>query len=274
MTTLFTATLELARILGPVRDGTTTSNGTTTTAIDSVIAEPNDYYNNGTIWVAAHTHLTSSEAARARVVSDYNSTTKTLTFEALAVQVDSGVSYSAANEKFPLWMLKQSIRQALREIGPVMCETTFVSTGAETYLAASCAAIDKRILQVWEAKETSAPYNWVLHRRWVANSYGAAGARELNFWEGSRPESGNTIRVIYADDPAEPSADSDEINGQVSLHLLLWTAAVYILNWRLSVTKTDEPETKTRLEQATQNRAMAQMRNKVNLAAVSSIGRW
>lgn len=281
--TQYDATLDLARILGMVRDGVTTAVGSTTTVIDSLVPEPNDWYNNGTIWVAAHTSM-NTEAAKAKVITDYASSTHTFTTEAFEVGVGSGVSYSAANEKFPLWLLRQCVRSAIVEIGSVVSEKTFTSDGSQVYyaytysggayVAATAVEIDEQILSVEVAQADEEPYNWQPVRRWQSVPYLDDGHKGIMFFEGAEPQSGRLIRLIYAAPAASPSADTDEINPQIHPDLLKWSAAVYAWRYRLGRVRNDEPEAPDKLKEAVGMAGQMAYRHRIGRPPLSGLARW
>ena len=289
--TLYDATLDLARLLGPVRDGAATSVGTTTTVIDTQIAEPNDWYNDGTIWVAAHSAYLSQEdpaptdeVDKARVISDYASATHTLTFAALTVPPPSGTNYSATNKKFPLFLLKQAVRQAVREIGPVALEKTFESDGSQTYyaytwngsayVAGAAAEIDERIARIEISSQADEPRDWKLHRGWMVEPYRTNGHKQLVFFPGKEPASGQTIRLIYLAEHAAPVNDDDVIDAQIHPDYLMWVASVYAWRWRLGMVREDEPEAPERLKEAQAMAAQMAYKHRISRTALSSFGRW
>jgi len=74
MTTLASATLELARLVTDVITGVATG-GSGTTLLDTARTEVDDYLTNGTIWF-----LSGNNAGKSALISDWDLATKTFTF--------------------------------------------------------------------------------------------------------------------------------------------------------------------------------------------------
>ena len=99
MTTLFDATLALAKILTTVPEGTATGGGTTT-LVDSSRTEPVDHFNDGTIWFKSGNNIGLSTK-----VTDY-AANGTFTHATLGANVATD-TYAAAQE---LELLRQGVK--------------------------------------------------------------------------------------------------------------------------------------------------------------------
>ncbi len=277
---LIDATLDLARALSVVHDGITTSDaGANANLIDNLVTEPDDWYNGGTVWILEQdlqqTDIAVIIPETAAAITDYSAASGTFTMSPSPIMLlPAGVYYYAAGPKFPYPMLKQCINQALREVGRAPMEASFVATGAESYSGDDCQAIDRKIVRVYEATRPASPDAWTVHQRWAQIPYGLEGARQLVFDERSNPASGNTVKILYVDQHAPLVDDLDEINAQIDRDVIIWTAAVYALSWRMGATRGDEPETKARFEQAQQMRAMMQAKYRQPLPLAPNLGRW
>ena len=257
--------------------------------------EPNDWYNGGTMWLPAHVYhdpgggggiepSIQTESSKAVLISDYASSTTTYTVEGLSWPVEAGVNYSATNKKFPLFLLKQAVRQAVREIGPVALEKTFESDGSQTYyaytwngsayVAGAAAEIDERIARIEISSQTGEPRDWKLHRGWMTEPYRTNGHKQLVFFPGKEPASGQTIRLIYLAEHAALVNDSDVIDAQIHPDYLMWVASVYAWRWRLSMVREDEPEAPERLKEAQAMAAQMAYKHRISRTALSSFGRW
>ena len=287
--TFYEATRDLARLLQIARDGIASAAGTTATLIDAAITEPNDYFNGGTIWGLMDSSGSPTEY-HVGVISDYASATHTLTFAPAYTATFQYQEYTAASEKFPLHVLRTSVLRAMRDVGPVVCEKTFVSTGAQTYLAytyaggvwtASTVEIDEQLLGIEVATQTGEPYDWKAHRNWRTEAYLTAGHKQLIFDTGHEPAAGMTIRLIYTQDYVPVITESDyqfdndvQINPDIQRDWLSWAAAVHAWRWRMSRVKGDEPEAKEKYQEAMGMAAQMDFRHRKRRAPLANFARW
>jgi len=110
MTTLFDATLAVARELGVARQGTATG-GSTTTIIDTGRNEVDDAFNGGTAWiVSADSAAPEDEYA---TISDWVNSTGTATISAVTAAVASGDVYVLTTARYPLDVLISAINSEL-----------------------------------------------------------------------------------------------------------------------------------------------------------------
>jgi len=120
--TLFQATLDLARIVGNVVEGMATAGSDTTLidtnfqySIDHTSAPIDDYYNYGTIWI-----LTCNNADKTAIITDWVQSTETFTFSApgaFSAACAAGDLYAVADKTYPRWQLRQCVNKALMSIG-------------------------------------------------------------------------------------------------------------------------------------------------------------
>lgn len=270
---LFDATLDLARLVGDVYEGACTTAGSTTTIIDTHLTEPDDFWNGGTVFLPSRN--AGAVPAQARIVSDYNLASTVITTEAMSTASAASDVFSVADKKFPLHILRQAVNLALDELGPFEFEATWTSDGSQVYDASDSAAIDQRIIGLWVARETSAPYNWQVCRTWRQLPSGSTGrAQQLEFWEGTEPGTGYIIRVVYEGYMSRLDTDDDAIPNQVHKDTLRWAAAVHAWRWRQMKSRTDEPEAKERLQEAMVQAATMLAKNPVRRTRHSPASRW
>jgi hypothetical protein len=237
MTTLWDASLDLARVLTQVWNSTATG-GTTTTVVDTAIDEPSNYFGtstrNGTLWLDLTTDVT-------KVITGH--TTTTLTFSPAQATptpgaVVAGNVYYAAPADFPRFVLFQSINAALQEIGrmPTVAEVT-ATIDQQEYDSDDNAIFENEIIKIELANDDSAPYNWTPHYNWKQVEL---TKRALVFAEGYVPDEANTMRITYLADHATLSTDAGVVNRIVNPNRLKWQAAVHALRWKIAHTKGDE----------------------------------
>lgn len=243
MTTLFNATLELAKVLGYVISSTTTADGSTTTLIDSArVTEVDDFWNGGTLWITSGTYSGNS-----RKVTDFLNSIGMFTFSpALAGAPGTGNTYSVINGDWPKEMLIQFINQALQDMGDVPAIDTSLTTTANTarYALPSGVYNIKRV-EIEENISSAYPYiPWLLWRE-------IDGYLEFDL---QYPEAGKTIRLTYEAKHATVSSDASIISNYVDLRLLVWSAAVHAWRWRMQRVGGDKPIFLQMMSEAIQNR--------------------
>ena len=126
-TTLFDLTYQLAREITTVREGTA-SNGSTTTIVDAVRTEPDDYWNKGVAWIIYDGGgSAAAPEGEFSIVSDFDNATYTITLNTtLTAAVANTDRYAISNRMFPLDILRQSVNRALFDMGKV--PTTDITT--------------------------------------------------------------------------------------------------------------------------------------------------
>jgi len=231
MTTLFDATLALARLLGNVRDSTTTGAGTATTVVDSTRTEADDFWNGGTLWVTSGT-----QSGKSRKITDWAFTGTTFTIPTTSTAVGSSATYSVITADWPQDKLNSFINAALRDIGDVPAEdATLTTVGGQEQYTLPTGVSDVRMVEVAQSEDT--PYSYQPIWNWRELPTG-----ELQFDTGREPgDTGFYIRLTYMDAHAVMTADTSTVSTYVHLDRLTWAAAVHAWRWRMQVAKTDEP---------------------------------
>ncbi len=109
MTTLADVMLDVARLIGIVREGTATG-GTTTTIVDTSLKEHSGYYEDGTLWMLSGDNIGACE----RVALYYPGT---ITIAAQTNACSAGDAYAVATgEYFQKHKLKQAVLSVLQTI--------------------------------------------------------------------------------------------------------------------------------------------------------------
>jgi hypothetical protein len=225
MTTLASAILELAKILGYVRQSTTTAAGTATTLVDSARDEPNDFWNKGTLWV-----LSGAHAGKTRRISDWALSGTTLTHDTLTTAAGSGVSYALADLTYPRDVLIDAVQRALRSMGDLPDYDTSLTTVAEQVRYQLPAGVYNVREVSWGDSEVD-PIHYPLSYAWrEIDGY-------IEFDAGRQPMvSGRTLRLTYMAPHAAVSADTDTISDYVHVERLIWEAAVHARRWKFQRT--------------------------------------
>jgi hypothetical protein len=227
MTLLSLATLELSRKLFQTMEGIATG-GNATTVVDTVRFEPDDWYDQGTIWM-----ISGLNAGKSAQVTAWTLAGTTFTFPTMTLLNAAGNVYAAAPPDFPRWLLIQSINESNRFFYPSQDNTALVTVAdQESY---NLPAGVYNILSVEIATQTAAPLDYISHYNYKERN------GTIRFDKGHVPQTaGFTIRLSYRPQPAQLSLDADVIDNQIDLDALTWKAAVHALRWRLSFTGRDE----------------------------------
>lgn len=226
MATLFSATLDLAKILGNVIESVTSGAGTTTTLVDTNFprtAPPDDAYNYGTLWF-----ITGDLAGKTAVVTDWTQSSKTFTFATQTAAPGASKRYAFLDKDYPRDVLRQAVNMALQTIGGVpdiYTLSTFVTVANQEDYTLPAGVYNVKKVEI--ATSTTTPYYYAPHYHW----------REIDgvikFDTNTAPTSaGYLIRLTYVVQPSELDDDADTISDYIHPDLLKWTAAVHALMWK------------------------------------------
>lgn len=226
MATLYSATLDLAKILGNVIESVTTGIGTTTTLVDAALPRtppPDDAYNYGTLWF-----ISGALAGKTAVVTDWTKTTGTYTFAAQTAAPGSGIRYAYCDKDWPRDILRQAVNMALQTIGSVTTQytdATFITV--QNQMAYTLPAGVYNVKRVEVATSLTEPYDYSICHNWTETP------TQIIFHEGFQiVRDGYLIRLTYEPAPAELSEDDDVIDNRIHPDLLKWTAAVNAWMWK------------------------------------------
>ena len=228
MTTLFDATLALARILMRVHQGDASANGAAgkTTLVDTTRVEPNDFYHltgagGGVIWF-----LSGTNDELSRAITNWVNATGTFTFAAVTAQTVTGDDYAVCPIDWSRDELIEAINAARQTIGSVPAEDESLVTVADQMDYDLPSGV-YNVLRVEEAQSTSSPYLYVPHSHWEE-----IGGK-ISFDEDTQPKTTDyKIRLTYSVAPTDLTTDAGTISDYVHIDLLKWVAAVHALRRR------------------------------------------
>lgn len=228
MTTLFDLTYQTASLLGVVQESAATG-GSTTTTVDTVERlEADDYWNKGTLWILKTTDGLAPQGEFARI-SDFVSTTHTLTHGTLTAAPGAGDIYAVCKARFPLSLLKQKVNEALRKVGKIPVVDTSLTTASEqTEYTLPLAAYDLREVWLQTVKDTN-DRRWKKLHEWRIQK-GASGVESLLLT--GQYESGYLLKLVYAAPHATLFNASDVLDESISPERIVYDAAVGCLLWR------------------------------------------
>lgn len=223
MTTLFEATLALAKKVTKVTEGAATGGSATTLEDTLRLKEQNEYWTDGTLWLPTY------EAVRQVTSFDGN----TLGFEALdpieiegeepeTSAVAEGDEYAVADPDYPYTELRRAVNAALREIGPVIVvndDLTVDSTQGPYVLPVGVS----KLADVWVMDPDDENSRYKSEHWEEEDGY-------LMFDPGWQPSNdGWTIKLYYLTQHPLLADPDDEISSSVDDKRLLWQSVVELL---------------------------------------------
>ncbi len=233
MTTLVSILRLLAMQVGETYSGTATG-GSTTTLVDSSLSLPDDYLNGGFI-----IYLSGNNANKSALITDYTSSTGTITFGTQTGACAAADLYIACHKNFNRTILVNAVNLALQAVGryPAINTALTPTTGTVSYALPSGVFNVKRV-QNGESGSEQENYWWEEH-----NGY-------IYFRDGYEPETGDTVKLFYIGNHASVSLDADVVNDLVPIDTLVKVAAVEALSTRYGVVGDDDPRLKAKLSAA------------------------
>lgn len=236
--TVFTAALELSKLLNDTQEGTATG-GSTTTLLDTSRTEPDDHFNGGTIWF-----ISGNNANKSAVITDWAIGTGTFTFATQTGACAASNLYACASKDYPRWLLYQSINKALQSIGDILDrDTSLVTVEDQSDYTLPSGVYNVKRVEI--ALDSDAPYRWQIQRNW----------REIEgkivFDPGHEPLADDyTIRLTYMAPHSAIDDDTDTISDYIHKELLVWAAALHAYEWRMGRVERDEPWVKDARDRA------------------------
>jgi len=219
---LFDALYNLAFVLQDFVRSTATAGSQTTLYDNAARFEPDDYFNNGTLFIRS-----GNNADKAAVITDWDKTATKFTFPNLTLLCATGDIYAAIPKDFPKGVMIESINQALLEIGKLpKTDVTLPTVAYQEEYALPTGVDDVKRVEIAHSLVT--PFQYVPHQNWKERE------GKLVFDTFYEPAAaGYKIRLSYNVDHAEVDADANVISDLIHPHLLTWKAAVYALRWRM-----------------------------------------
>lgn len=247
MATLASASLDIARIVNRVIEGTATG-GSTTTLIDTAFAykpdrvnvPADDYYNGGTIWF-----LSGSLNGKSAVIADWARATATVTFATQTASAN-GAQYALCDLTYPRYVLWQAVNDALANIGGEDKFDTNLSTVANQ-MSYTLPNNVYNVIKLEIATSKSSPYRYVE----IPAQLWHEMSNTIYFAENRQPTmTGYLIRLTYRIPLAPLTGDNMAIPNLYDPNLVKWLGAAYCYRWRYQQVKQDEPTTAQFLQEA------------------------
>ena len=224
MSTLAELMLDVARLMGTVREGTAT-DGSETTLIDTLLDEPADYFTKGTLWL-----LSGDNAGLCAVVNTFSENTISLA-DTLTAAIAAGNEYAVATPEFPKHKLKQAVLSALKHNPVLLTDDNLIVTANTKEYELPEGVSDIRRVEV--ATEASAPYSFTPNMTW------REWDRKLVF-DKEPTDTGKIIRLWYEGAHGEIAENAD-ILPSVDVEWLKWMAVVFLYRDMITRINKDNP---------------------------------
>jgi hypothetical protein len=235
--------LEVARMMGTVRDGEAESGGLTSLVDTINRTEPNDYFNGGSIFIRS-----GSETGAVRTIADFVNATATLSWTtALSVGIAAGVEYSVMSSEFTYANIKAAINSVLRYTQYIKTNTDLV--GVADTLSYKLPVDVNNIKRVEVAMSTTSPYYYVIWQNWKEE------LGNLVFDQYS-PDAGLTIKLWYESAHGQLLND-DVMRASVDIEWLKWKSVAWLYRDQITRLEKDKPIDVDLLNEAKQNMADA-----------------
>lgn len=195
MTTLFDATMAVARKLGVLRLGTATG-GSATTTIDTARIEVDDEFNGGTIWLY-ETDDTLSPQGKWAIISDFVNSTGVITHDTMTDSVEAGDRYGISTARFPLDIIKTAINdEIIKYKAPRYDATSLDVVSGQSEYTLPTGITKSNLLNVYEETVDDAD-----NHRWVPLTFhvqpAASGTAHTLVIDSRRVSVGNDFLLEY-----------------------------------------------------------------------------
>lgn len=234
--TLFDLCYRLARELGVSREGTVTS-GSVTTTVDNIFLKDrfaDDYFKAGTLFLLYDAAgLGAAPQGEWGRVTDFASTTGTVTHTALTIAPAAGDKYAVCNDEYTLDTLTMNINSALSELQiPIVDITTVETDGDVTEHTLPTALLDQNI-KVWIQRSTTTSNNlWIEYHDWYIAETATGTAKKLIFR--SQPPEPWDIKLEYWLPHPALYARTDKLAESLNVNRVVAEAALKCLLWKKS----------------------------------------
>lgn len=214
MSTLFQATLELARELGAVFEGEADSGSSTTKLVDAALKAAEQTYKGGTLWITSGTYANTTRIIDKQPANELHWT------DALAGAISAGDDYAVAIPEIARDALRRAVNKALQDAGFYTKYDTSLTTVADQ-VEYSLATGVRDLDNVQIATATAEPKNPYFHLHYEETHDG-----KLRFNKNVPALSGYEIRIGYPQRHDWLYADADAILAGINLERLKWEAAL------------------------------------------------
>lgn len=231
--TLFDLTYRVARELGLIQEGIASGGGTTTLIDTAFRNEPDDFWNKGTVWILRDAGgAGAAPEGEYATISDFVSTTSTMTISALTAAVAGGDRYAAMTKHVPLHVIISQINRAIMDLGPVpYADITSITTADDQteYALPVAAKRDLYQVRIQTVDDDANDNRWIMVPNWTVQQADPGAAPRLII---PQYTSGYALKLVYLADHPELQVASAALSEYVPLERVIYPAVLYCLEWR------------------------------------------
>ena len=263
--TLFGATLQIARNLGIVSEGTATGGSTTTIVDTNGRKEVAGYWagtgdNTGTIWITYDAGgLAGAPQGEYGKVTAFSTNTSTITFRPTATTaVASGDEYAVAKKRYPLYILIQCVNQALHDLGtiPYTDITTITMAASQSeYTLPTGSKIDVREV-FYQTNADSNDNCWTPVYDWKIQHEDIGSENTLIL---PTNLAGYDVKVVYMAVHPTLRTYSSQISENVHPDRIIYSATAKALIWYRNKTRSSERTLAASIDEMLQRSASAEL---------------
>lgn len=254
MTTLASATLDVARIVTDVVEGVATGGSSVSltdasfpryqTIGSTNLAPSEDTYNGGTIWF--NSGANSGYSAIITNSSQSASIGQVFTFAVQSSNCAAADRYAVSDREYPRDLLRQSVNVAISECGAVdqrYENASYVTVADQMTYDLPAGVYNVKAVHI--ATSTASPYYFVPWNNWREIG------DDIRFDEFTMPGvAGYRIALYYNVHSAELTSDTGTVSNYIDTNWLKWNGAVHALRWKMIQTGGDDPTARDRLNEA------------------------
>jgi len=219
MTTVYDISYQVMRQVTDVLNGTATAGTSASLTDTNNLTQPNEYYDNGTLWIRSGTH--ANKVARVK-----GHASNKLTFADLGSAIAADVRYAVATSLFPFEQVIAAMQTALDETHVTGEDDSRVGDGATLEFSLPAGVYD--IVKVEFERPSVAGY------RTISNHWHEK-AGKIRWDYGYPPNDDDVIHIFYRKPHNELTGYASEISTEVNRDWLVLTTAKELLFWGLSM---------------------------------------
>jgi hypothetical protein len=235
---LWDALLATAQELDIARESVATG-GSTTTLVDTVFRlEPDDFWNQGTIWYEDADGAQSYNNYCTRI-NDFYQTTKTLTFAVQTEAPEAGDRYIVADARYPMDLLWATINSVLRRAPIIALDETLTIASNQTEYTLPTAIYRGNLRYVYYQVDTddSNDNRWKRIDDWRLEDGDTGSADTLILLQ--QYSSGHALQLHYITHHPPLTTIAANLNENINLRGLAVRAAVRCVRQRMQRQKKD-----------------------------------
>ena len=219
MTTLFDLTLQVAKQVTEVIEGTATAGSATTLTDAATLRYPRGFFTRGALWIKSGTH-------QGKTVIPTDFADGVLTFATLTTSIGTARYAVIPEEPYPYPQIVLAINSALDDSRAWVLkkDDTLTGDGETLEFTLPSGVYDVAKIQQFDP---AYPDTRFLSNHWTEQ------AGKLVFDRNHEPVDGWTIRIWYKGKHSELTTYSDTLDNSLSVEWLKWKAVENLLTWSM-----------------------------------------